>query len=149
MWLYWINWSLVIIKNRKNTFSTTEPCNRTTLLVVSWFTVLCFGYYLAYVVRILLRWIPSTDLLILPALTRSKQAFTGKKSWIFEVDSLCPHGSENKTNGEVQRVDMGSQWDLSMPSDAKDALKALWNCKSVSMGIRITHSTYRKKFVIE
>ncbi len=55
MWLYWINWSLVIIKNRKNTFSTTEPCNRTTLLVVSWFTVLCFGYYLAYVVRILLR----------------------------------------------------------------------------------------------
>ena len=55
MWLYWINWSLVIIKNRKNTFSTTEPCNRTTLLVVSWFTVLCFGYYLTYVVRILLR----------------------------------------------------------------------------------------------
>ena len=55
MWLYWINWALIIFKNRKHTFSTAEPCNPTTLLAVSWFTVLCFAYYLAYVIRIFLR----------------------------------------------------------------------------------------------
>lgn len=55
MWLYWINWALIIFKNRKHTFSTAEPCNPTTLLAVSWFTVLCFAYYLAYVIHIFLR----------------------------------------------------------------------------------------------
>jgi len=54
MWFYWISWSIIIIKNRQKKLSTTESCNRSTLLVVSWFTVLCFVYYIAYIIRIFL-----------------------------------------------------------------------------------------------
>jgi len=55
MWLYWINWAYILIKNRKNHFSDMRSCNQSTLLVVSWLTVFCFCYYIAYTIRIFLR----------------------------------------------------------------------------------------------
>jgi hypothetical protein len=55
MWLYWICWASVIINNRDNNFSERKDCSQTTLLVVSWFTVICIVYYLQSMVRIMLR----------------------------------------------------------------------------------------------
>jgi len=55
MWLYWINWAYILIKNRKNHFSDMRSCNQSTLLVVSWLTVFCFCYYIAYTIRVFLR----------------------------------------------------------------------------------------------
>jgi hypothetical protein len=54
MWLYWINWAGILIKNRKNNFPDMESCNRSTLLIVSWFSVFCFGYYFWYTIQTIL-----------------------------------------------------------------------------------------------
>ena len=54
MWLYWINWAGILIKNRKNNFPDMGSCNRSTLLIVSWFSVFCFGYYFWYTLRTIL-----------------------------------------------------------------------------------------------
>ena len=55
MWLYWINWAYTLIKMRKNDLSDTRSCNQSTLLTISWLTVLCFCYYLLYTIRVFLR----------------------------------------------------------------------------------------------
>lgn len=54
MWAFWIYWAVVILKNRKNNFSKPEVCNQSTILVVSYFTLICIGYHLLATVKILL-----------------------------------------------------------------------------------------------
>jgi hypothetical protein len=54
MWTFWIYWAVMILKNKNNDFSAPEKCDRSTILVVSYFTLFCAGYYLLAMVNILL-----------------------------------------------------------------------------------------------
>jgi hypothetical protein len=54
MWVYWIYWARVLLKERENDFSGPKECPESTILVVSWFTVFCIAYYLLAMVQILL-----------------------------------------------------------------------------------------------
>lgn len=54
MWLYWVHWARVLLKERNNEFSGPMECDQSTILVISWFTVFCIAYYLLAMVQILL-----------------------------------------------------------------------------------------------
>ena len=54
MWVFWIYWAAIVVKNRKNDFSLPEECTSTSILVVSYFTLICVGYYALSMVVILL-----------------------------------------------------------------------------------------------
>ena len=54
MWVFWIYWAAIIVRNRNNDFSSPGECTSTTILVVSYFTLICFGYYALSMLRIVL-----------------------------------------------------------------------------------------------
>jgi len=54
MWAFWIYWAVILLKNRDNNFSKPEKCSKPTLLVVSYFTLICLGYYLLATLTILI-----------------------------------------------------------------------------------------------
>jgi hypothetical protein len=54
MWAFWVYWAVILLKNRKSEFSRPESCTDSTILVVSYFTLICAGYYFLLGIKILL-----------------------------------------------------------------------------------------------